>query len=158
MNARFLPPALPPPDEIRAYRKHVIAILRKFYRVSLEIGRLPSLLGGEVFRARVTSYRLQTFEDLVIFTHDIERCLESLPSFQRHVLTHVVFQGYTPEEASRLLACAPLTARRGTSKALDALAVLFLQRGLLRLFLHHTEPQMFSCQEPRNLDSHVSHC
>ncbi len=52
---------LPPDSDLFLYRSHAQAILRRYYRVSHEIGRLPSLLGGQVFRARVTSYRLHTF-------------------------------------------------------------------------------------------------
>lgn len=158
MKPRTSPPVPLPADELYLYRKHVTALLRRYFRVSLEIGRLPSLLGGEVFRARLTSYRLQSFEDLVIFAHDVERCLESLAPFRRNLVVHVIFQGYTPEEASRLLHCAHLTARRGMAKALDELAVLFLQKGLLRLFLHHAEPQLFSCQEPQTGKMNVSRC
>jgi hypothetical protein len=35
-------------------------------RYSIETGRLPSLLGREFFRAKVTAYIVVTFEDRVI--------------------------------------------------------------------------------------------
>ena len=60
--------------DLSAYHDRTIALLRRYFRMSLEIGRMPSVLGREVFRARVTSYRVQTFEDAVIFVHDVERC------------------------------------------------------------------------------------
>ena len=41
-------------------------------RLSVEVGRLPSVLGREFFRARVSSYHVSTFEDTVIFVHDME--------------------------------------------------------------------------------------
>jgi|SRR5271169_6008166 len=44
---------------------------------SIETGRLPSLLGRAFFRAKVTSYTMVTFEDRVIFVHDIEKCLSA---------------------------------------------------------------------------------
>jgi len=56
-----------------AYRGRTMALLRRYFRMSLDIGRLPSLLGREFFRARVTSYRVHSFEDVVILVHDAVR-------------------------------------------------------------------------------------
>jgi hypothetical protein len=58
------------------YRERTVALLKRYLRLSVEVGRLPSLLGREFFRARVTSYRMASFEDAVIFVHDVEHCLE----------------------------------------------------------------------------------
>ncbi|MFZ0760043.1 MAG: hypothetical protein WAM69_08850 [Candidatus Sulfotelmatobacter sp.] len=44
------------------YRKKTSALLRRYMRWSLEAGRLPSLLGRELFRARITTYTATTFE------------------------------------------------------------------------------------------------
>jgi hypothetical protein len=54
------------------------AILRKFFRMSVEVGRLPSILGSEFFRTHVTSYSVSSFEDAMIFVHDVERCVARL--------------------------------------------------------------------------------
>ncbi|HKU24448.1 MAG TPA: hypothetical protein VJQ54_03195, partial [Candidatus Sulfotelmatobacter sp.] len=62
----------------RIYRGRTVGMLRRYMRYSIETGRLPSLLGREFFRAKVTSYTVVTFEDRVIFVHDMERCLEKL--------------------------------------------------------------------------------
>jgi len=40
---------------LSAYRGRTMALLRRYFRMSLDIGRLPSVLGREFFRARVTS-------------------------------------------------------------------------------------------------------
>ena len=40
------------------YRDRTVALLRRYSRLSIEAGRLPSLLGREFFRTHVTSYRL----------------------------------------------------------------------------------------------------
>ena len=73
------PPAFTvPADELRMYRSHTLSVLRRYFRMSLELGRLPSLVGREIFRARVTSYRSHSFEDLVIFVTDVEHCVERL--------------------------------------------------------------------------------
>ena len=40
--------------ERRIYRGRTVAMLRRYMRYSIETGRLPSLLGREFFRAKVT--------------------------------------------------------------------------------------------------------
>jgi hypothetical protein len=39
------------------YRKRTEALLRRYFRMSVEVGKLPSILGQEFFRSKVTSYR-----------------------------------------------------------------------------------------------------
>jgi len=86
-----------------AYRGRTMALLRRYFRMSLDIGRLPSLLGREFFRARVTSYRVHSFEDVVILVHDVERCLEKLDEFAREMVARVVFQDYSWDETAVLM-------------------------------------------------------
>jgi hypothetical protein len=59
------------------YRDRTVAILKRYSRLSIEAGRLPSLLGREFFRGHVSHYQVTTFEDVVIFVHDVETCLEA---------------------------------------------------------------------------------
>jgi len=42
--------------ELWLYRERTIAILAQYFRFSIEVGRLPSILGREFFRAKVSSY------------------------------------------------------------------------------------------------------
>jgi DNA-directed RNA polymerase specialized sigma24 family protein len=100
--------------------------------MSVEVGRLPSLLGREFFRTRVTSRQQCTFEDAVIFVHDVERSLERLDGFSQKVIARVVLQDYTREEAARLLGCCERQLRRTYCEALDHLSEIFLQGGLLK--------------------------
>lgn len=58
--------------ELCLYRARTMAMLKAYFRFSIEVGRLPSILGREFFRAKVTSYRMASFEDAVIFVHDVE--------------------------------------------------------------------------------------
>ena len=118
--------------ELCIYRDRTIAILRRFLRLSLDTGRLPSLLGRQFFRAKVTSYRIVTFEDAVIFVHDIEKCLAQLDDFSQNVIARVVLQEYTQEEAARLLHRNRKTIRRKLQEALDHLSEIFILSGLLR--------------------------
>jgi hypothetical protein len=64
------------------YRDRMTAILQRYMRLAMEVGRLPSLRGREFFRSRGTSYHISTFEDSVIVVHDIEKCLEKLDAFR----------------------------------------------------------------------------
>jgi hypothetical protein len=115
-------------------------------RLSIEVGRLPSLLGREFFRTRVTSYRSFTFEDAVIFVHDVERSLEKLSDFDKKWIAKTVLQEYPQEEAARQIGCGRRHAVRCYAEALDRVTEIFLKRGLLsRLPRKELEPQK-TCQ------------
>src|SRR5437868_3882895 len=43
--------------ELSLYRRYTIELLRRYMRMSMELGRMPSIIGREFFRARVSSYR-----------------------------------------------------------------------------------------------------
>jgi len=63
----FDPPEIPEGrSDLWLYRERTVMMLRRYMRLSVEVGRLPSLLGREFFRSRVTSYSASTFEDTVI--------------------------------------------------------------------------------------------
>ena len=114
------------------YRDRTVAMLRKFLHLSLETGRLPSLLGKEIFRMRVTSYRVVTFEDAVIFVHDVESCLERLDEFSRSLIARITLQEYTQAEAAKILHCSRKTIQRLYPDALDQVSAIFLEVGLLK--------------------------
>ncbi len=130
---------LPPREELRTYRDRTIALLRRYFMLSIETGRLPALLGREFFRAKCSSYRLVTFEDAVIFVHDIERCLEELDVPSKMVIARVILHGCTLDEAARLLRKGRMTVIRYCDDALDQLAEIFLRKGLLQLLPQHEE-------------------
>ena len=115
----------------RIYRNRTAAMLRRYMRYSIETGRLPSLVGREFFRSNVTKYRVTTFEDRVIFVHDMETCLHRLGAFSQRVLARVVLQEYGHEEAARLLGCTRMTVHRILMEALDELSLLLVEVGLL---------------------------
>ena len=113
------------------YRQRTAVLLHRYFRISLEVGRLPSVLGREVFRTRFNRPQNVSFEDAVIFVHDVERCLEKLDQFSQEVLVWVVLQGYSQEEASRLLGCARRTITRHLPEALDRLSEILIAAQLL---------------------------
>jgi hypothetical protein len=125
--------------ELAFYRKYTEALLRRYMRLSLEAGRAPSLLGREMFRGRVTHYRVQGFDDVVIFVHDVESCLKLLDAEQNHLIRRIALQEYTQTETAAMLRIPVRTLVRRYESALDRLTRLFLERRLL-------EP-LVACQE-----------
>ncbi|HTK95619.1 MAG TPA: sigma factor-like helix-turn-helix DNA-binding protein [Terriglobales bacterium] len=143
-----------PAGELRLYRSHTLGLLRRYFRMSLELGRLPSLIGREIFRARVSSYRAASFEDLVIFVTDIEHCLARLSPRAQQVVARIVFQEYTFDEAADLLRWPRRTMARQYFAALDRLTLVLLECGLLRPFVFHENP----CQAPKIAGIGVNAC
>ena len=131
----------------RVYRSRAVSMLRRYMRYSLETGRLPSLLGREFFRSTVTKYRVTTFEDRVIFVHDMEICLGRLDEFSRQLIARHVLQEHDQAATSRLLGCSERTIRTSVPAALDLFCDILLEVGLL-------DPQVSnrkkSCQGGKN--------
>jgi len=117
--------------EQRVYRGRTVAMLRRYMRYSIETGRLPSLLGTEFFRAKVTAYTVVTFEDRVIFVHDMEKCLDRLDEFSRQLIARHILQEHDQLATSRLLHCSERTVRAYVPIALDVLSEILLDVGLL---------------------------
>ena len=117
--------------ELWMYRDRTLALLHRYFRMSIEVGRLPSILGREFFRAKVSHYRAHTFEDAVVFVLDVERCLERLDEVSRRLIAYRVFQDYTQEETARLLHCTGRSVGRRYPEVLDRLTQLFQENGIL---------------------------
>jgi hypothetical protein len=118
--------------ELSLYREHTIGLLRRYFRMSIELGRLPSVIGREFFRAKVSSYRIHSFEDVVILVHDVDSCLAKLERFEQELVARVVLQEYSHSEAATVLNCTRRTVTRRLPDALDLLSKIFLETGLLR--------------------------
>lgn len=128
------------------YRERTIGLLKRYLRLSIEVGRLPSLLGRELFRSKVTSYRMSTFEDAVIFVHDVERILDQLDAFSKDLVAVIIFQDHSQDAAAHILRCTRRTICRQFPEAVDVISEKFLEGGLLnRLPLRR--PVENSCQE-----------
>ncbi|HEY1401912.1 MAG TPA: hypothetical protein VF953_10005 [Terriglobales bacterium] len=114
------------------YRDRTVALLKRYARASVEVGRLPSLLGRECFRARVSSYPMTSFEDIVIFVHDMDTALGRLNPFQQRLIAMNVLEEYSLPEVARLLPCPLRTVEREVPDALDLLSRAFLESGLIK--------------------------
>jgi DNA-directed RNA polymerase specialized sigma24 family protein len=139
------------------YRDRTVGLLKRYLRYSVQVGRLPSLLGREFFRTRVTSYHAGTFEDAVIFVHDVERALDRLNEFERKLIARIVLQEYTHAEAAHLMGCWRRTVGRRFPEALDRLSDIFLKVGLL-IYLSETNSGVTgTCQGVKTNRMPVSH-
>lgn len=134
-----------PKVELAFYRKYTEAMLRRYLRLSMEVGRVPSLMGRELFRGSVSHYKMTSFEDGVVFCVDVERCLARLRTDDQRIIQRIAIQGYTHEEAAPLLGLSFKTCVGKYGQALDRLTELFLDGRLL-------EPQKF-CQDPEMVEN-----
>jgi hypothetical protein len=113
------------------YRSRTVGLLRRYMRFSIETGRLPSLVGREFFRAKVTSYIATTFEDRVIFVRDVEMILNRLQYWDQQIIARVILQEHDQPRAAHILHCSRSTLQRRLYEVLDLLSEDFLRVGLL---------------------------
>lgn len=123
------------------YRKRTELLLRRYMRVSMDMGRVPSVMGNLEFRGRGVSYRIKNFEDAVIFVIDVERCLKRLDGFSQELIARVALQEYTQAEAAEEMKQSLRTVSRRYTEVLDRLTSIFLESKLL--IADFSEP----CQE-----------
>ena len=114
------------------FRAQTLAIVRHFFEISCQIGRLPSILGREFFRAKVSCHGIPSFEDRAVFVHDVERALARLNSQNLEVVSLVGLYQYSLEEVATLLHRSRTTVVVRFTEAVDTLAQIFLESGLLR--------------------------
>ena len=141
--------------DLSPYRRRTAALLRRYARASVEVGRLPSLLGREFFRTRVTSYRMANFEDIVIFVADMEKAIEKLSATEKKLLGMNILEEYTIPEVARLLGANYRTVERLLQEGLDQLSRILLAGGLMEE-LPAMPGSSKSCQERKKCDCAVS--
>lgn len=130
-------PETGPPDgdavDLWPYRDRTVALLKRYGQASVEVGRLPSLLGREFFRSRITSYSMMSFEDVAIFVLDVEMALDHLDPFHKRLIAMSVLEDFSYPEVARLVPCPLRTVEREVPEALDCLSRIFLKGGLIRI-------------------------
>ena len=115
------------------YRKHTENLLRRYLYASMQVGRSPNLLGESVGRGWVSSRKVRTFEDALIFVLDVERCLDRLNSVDRQLIQRIVLQEYTQTEAAALLGISVRSICVKLPMALDRLTERLVENDLLML-------------------------
>ncbi|HEX6495378.1 MAG TPA: sigma factor-like helix-turn-helix DNA-binding protein [Acidobacteriaceae bacterium] len=121
------------PVEVAFYRKYTEGMLRRYMYRSMEIGKVPSLLGDFTFRGKSSNRKGYTFEDSLIFVHDVERCLARLNRLERELVGRIALQEYTLAETAALTGMSVRTVVRRYSEALDRLTQVFLRLELLQV-------------------------
>lgn len=106
-------------------RDMALSVLNRYFQMSMLVGRAPCFLDNKVFRGRVSSHRLPSFEDAVIFLFDVEKCLKQLDRLSREVVVHIALEDYTPSEAALLTGESKRSIQRIFGAALERLAELF---------------------------------
>ncbi len=124
--------AFDPEPETVCYRGQALAIVRHFFEMSCQLGRLPSILGREFFRAKVSHHAIPSFEDQALFAHDIRQSLAKLGEDEMQVLTLIGLYDLTLDEAAEILHWSPGYISQRFAEALARLTQIFLDSGLLR--------------------------
>ena len=117
--------------ETAFYRKYTEAMLRRYAVLALQKGRVPSLLGRELFGGNVSSCKLHTFDDAIHFVIDMDRCLKLLSPDQQKVVRRVAVQEYTMAEAAALMKWSHRTTERRYHESIDELTAILQKRGLM---------------------------
>jgi len=99
----------------------------------MQVGRSPDILGENIGRGWVSSRRVRTFEDALIFVLDVERCLQRLSVLDRQMITRVVLQEYTHTEAAPLIGISARTLCTRLPQAIDRLTENLVEADLLTL-------------------------
>ena len=115
------------------YRKHTENMLRRYLYASMQVGRSPDLLGESVGRGWVSSRKVSTFEDALIFVLDIERCLKRLPPLDRQMISRILIQEYTQAETAVILGISIRSIYTKLPQAIDRLTEALVDADLLTL-------------------------
>lgn len=119
-------------SEYSIFRSHTLKLLRYYFKLSLDYGRIPSPLGGQGTRSRVSHVKMYTVEDDTIFLHDMSRCMEQeLSETELKIVALVVFMDHTLEETGAILQYCEKQVRRMYPSALDRLTRAFFERKFL---------------------------
>ena len=115
------------------YRRHTENLLRRYLYASMQVGRSPDILSESVGRGWVSSRRVRTFEDALIFVLDVERCLGKLALTDRQILTRVCLQEYTQAETAVLLGMSTRAVCYRLPLAIDLLTESLVSADLMQL-------------------------
>jgi len=132
-------PLVPPPaeevdprPEMVCFRSQTLAMVRHYFELSSQLGRLPSLMGREFFRAKVSHHAIPSFEEHAVFVRDIELCIGRLNAEHQEIVTIAGLYHFSHEEIAAMLHISRSSVSVWFAEALDALSEIFLAAGVLR--------------------------
>lgn len=120
-----------PRPEMVCFRGQTLAMVRHHFELSSQLGRLPSLMGREFFRARVSHHAIPSFEEQAVFVRDVELCIARLNPEHQEIMMIAGLYDFTHEEIADMLHIAKSAVHVWFAEALDALSEIFLAAGLL---------------------------
>jgi DNA-directed RNA polymerase specialized sigma24 family protein len=120
-----------PRPEMVCFRGQTLALVRHHFELSSQLGRLPSLMGREFFRARVSHHRVPSFEEQAVFVRDVELCIARLNAEYQEIVMIAGLYDFSHEEIAEMLHISKAAVSTWFAEALDALSEIFLEAGLL---------------------------
>jgi len=118
------------------FRGQTLAIVRHFFEIASQIGRLPSIMGREFFRAKVSHHAIPSFEEQAVFVHDVEAALGRLREEDAEVIALVGLFQYSLDDVAAMLGRSRSGVAGRFADSIDRLAELFLAAGLI----HESRP------------------
>jgi hypothetical protein len=122
-----------PLSSLAFYRRYTELLLRRYMQASLRMGRVPSVLGSCMFRGRVSSRPVESFEDAVLFVLDVERCMQKLSPDAKELVARIALQEYTQQETADMIHQGLRTVVRKYGEAIDTLTQIFLEKELMEV-------------------------
>ena len=130
-------------------RRHS-AIVRHFFEIASQIGRLPSILGREFFRAKVSHHAIPSFEEQAVFVHDVEAALARLSERDGELIALVGLFHYSMDDVATMLGRSRSYVAQHFADSVDQLAEIFLETGLLKDDRPDRRPLYFSGRTRRS--------
>ena len=132
------PPPAPPAEEtdprpeMVCFRSQTLAMVRHYFELSSQFGRLPSLMGREFFRARSRIMPFPASRNRPC-SCAISSCrIGRLSAEHQEIVTIAGIYHFTHEEIAQMLHMSRSSVRMWFAEALDALSEIFLEAGVLR--------------------------
>jgi hypothetical protein len=129
--------------EVLFFRAQTLAIVRHFFEIASQIGRLPSILGREFFRAKVSHHNIPSFEEQAVFVHDVEHALGRLNEQDGELVALVGLFHYSLDDVATMLGRSRSFVAQHFADSIDQLAEMFLETGMLREDRPDRRPKYF---------------
>ena len=130
--------------EVLFFRAQALGIVRHFFEIASQIGRLPSILGREFFRAKVSHHAIPSFEEQAVFVHDVESALARLNESDGELIALVGLFHYSMDDVATMLGRSRSYVAQHFADSVDQLAEIFLETGLLKEDRPDRRPLYFS--------------
>ena len=118
--------------DVLFYRSQALGIVRHFFEIASQIGRLSSIMGREFFRAKVSHHAIPSFEEQAVFVLDVEAALARLNERDGELVALVGLFHYSMDDVAAMLGRSRSYVAQHFADSVDQLATIFLETGLLK--------------------------